>query len=176
MTTLQDELGFRFASPNRVQRWMQVLPSTRPGAWVFSKVLPPLDRILHRVSRGRLTLPGLLTGLPVVMITTTGARSGLPRTTPLVGVPVGDGALALVGTNFGQRPTPGWVHNLTAWPEATVSWRDRTVTATARPARDDERQVVLERAGAMYHGYDLYQERIHNRPIAIFVLEPATTL
>ncbi|MGI9624154.1 MAG: nitroreductase family deazaflavin-dependent oxidoreductase, partial [Acidimicrobiales bacterium] len=59
---------------------------------------------------GKTTVPGLLAGLRVVMLTTTGAKSGEPRTMPLVGIP-SDGDLAVIGSNFGQGPTPGWVYN-----------------------------------------------------------------
>ena len=67
-----------------------------------------IDRPLHRWTGGRLTAPGLLAGLPVIMVTTTGARSGLARTMPLAGIPVADD-LAVVGSNFAQARTPAWV-------------------------------------------------------------------
>jgi deazaflavin-dependent oxidoreductase (nitroreductase family) len=167
------ELGFEHRGVNAVQRALQKLASTKAGAWTFSKTITPVDRVLYRVSSGRLTGPQVLAGLPVIMVTTTGRRSGEDRTAPLVGVPV-DGDLAVIGTNFGQRHTPGWVFNLEADPAATVGFRDREVPAVARTATDDERTRVLRDAAVIYPGYDTYQERITGRTIRVFVLEPAS--
>jgi deazaflavin-dependent oxidoreductase (nitroreductase family) len=169
---LTDELGFAHRPANAVQRALQKVASTRAGAWTFSKTITPLDRVLYRASKGRMTAPQVLAGLPVIMVTTTGRRSGLLRTAPLVGVPI-DGDLAIVGTNFGQRDTPGWVFNLEADPAARAGYRNRDVAVVARPASDDERGRVLRDAAAVYPGYDAYQERISGRTIRIFVLEPA---
>src|SRR5688572_611598 len=105
------DLGYAHHRPNVVQRVMQSIASSRPGAWVFSRILSPLDRIVHRLSKGRVTVPEVVAGLPVVFVTTTGRRSGEPRPSPLIAVPIAD-TLALVGTNFGQASTPAWVLNL----------------------------------------------------------------
>ena len=167
------DLGFEHRGANAVQRALQRVASTRAGAWTFAKTITPVDRLLYRVTRGRLTGPQVLAGLPVIMVTTTGRRSGEDRTAPLVGVPI-DGDLAIIGTNFGQRHTPGWVLNLEADPAATIGYRDRTVPALARPATDDERSRALHDAAVIYPGYDAYQERITGRTIRVFVLEPAS--
>ena len=105
---LLEELEYEVRSPNVFQRGIQTLGSTKPVAWLFQKTLYPMDRWLYRRSGGRVTVPGIIAGLPVVMLTTTGARSGEPRTMPLLGVPMGD-SLAVLGTHYGQKPTPGWV-------------------------------------------------------------------
>lgn len=146
--------------------------STRPGSWVFSRVLPPVDRALHRRSDGRLTVPGVLAGLPVVLLTTTGARTGLPRSSPLAAVPAGDD-LAVIGTNFAQRSTPGWVANLEADPRAELRWRDREVPVVARPAEGDERDRIWAEARRIYHGFGTYPARIEGREVRVFVLEAA---
>jgi deazaflavin-dependent oxidoreductase (nitroreductase family) len=169
---LADDLGYIYRRPNAVQRVGQAFGSTRPGAWLFSKTLATLDRVVHRASSGRTSLPQLLAGLPVIMVTTTGRKSGAPRTTPLIAPPVGDD-LALVGTNFGQTKTPAWVLNLEADPRATVEYRGRSVEVVARPADDEERQAVWGAASTIYGGYDRYQQRITGRTVRIFVLEPA---
>jgi deazaflavin-dependent oxidoreductase (nitroreductase family) len=168
------DLGYAHRRPNVVQRAMQAFASSRPGAWMFSKLLAPLDRVVHRLSKGKTTLPQVLAGLPVLFVTTTGRKSGQPRTTPLIAVPIGD-TLALVGTNFGQPSTPAWVHNLEADPHARASYRERAIDVTTRPATDDERAAVWDAAAGVYPGYGKYQERIHGREIRIFVLEPAPT-
>ncbi len=166
------DLGYVYQHPNAVQRVGQWLGSTTLGAWLFSKLLAPTDRVLFRVFKGRTSAPALLAGLPVMMVTTTGRKSGQPRTTPLIAVPVED-SLALIGTNFGQVHTPAWVFNLEREPRATVDYRARRLELRACPATDAQRFAVWEAAAGLYGGYDKYQERIKGREIRIFVLEPA---
>src|SRR5690242_5297962 len=105
--------------PSRLQRMMQHIGASRPGAWLFARTLHPLDRVLMRISRGRVSVPGVLTGLPVVMLTTIGAKSGKPRTVPLVGLGDGDKVI-VIASNFGQAHHPAWYHNLRANPEAML--------------------------------------------------------
>jgi deazaflavin-dependent oxidoreductase (nitroreductase family) len=172
---LAGDLGYTYQPPNAVQRAMQAFGASRPGAWMFSKTLRYMDRVVFALSKGRTSVPLLLAGLPVLRVTTTGRRSGQPRTSPLIAPPIGD-TLALVGTNFGQPHTPAWVHNLEADPSATVEYRDATVAVRARPATDDERVEVWRAADRVYGGYAKYQERIdERRDIRVFVLEPATS-
>ncbi len=168
---LATDLGYRHRRPNAFQRTTQLVGSTKAGAWVMSKSLPPLDRLLHRVRPTGAGLPAVLAGLPVVMVTTTGRKSGEPRSTPLISVPLDDD-LTLLGTNFGGARTPAWVLNLEADPRARVEYRGTTVATTARPATDDERARVWEASSGIYGGYEKYQERVRDREIRIFVLEP----
>ena len=169
---LATDLGYRHRSPNAFQRLIQGLASTRPGAWVFAKVLRHLDDAATRLSRGRLSAPEVLAGLPVLDLTTTGRKSGSPRASHLISIPVGDD-LAVIGSNFGQPSTPAWVLNLEAEPTATVVYKQRTVAVVARPASEDEARDVMERSRAIYGGYEKYVQRISDRRVRIFVLEPA---
>lgn len=132
-----------------------------------------LDRPLHRLTGGRLTMPGLLAGLPVILLTTTGAKSGQRRTMPVIGVPHGDD-LAVVGTNYAQPRNPGWVYNLQAHHDALVTWRAIPVPVRARAASPEEAQQVWSDAGDLYLGFTAYRSRIHHREVKIFVLEPST--
>jgi len=168
------ELGYRHHKANAVQRSMQALGSSRPGAWTFARLLPPVDRVLERTTHGRWSAPGLLAGLPVIMVTTTGRRSGQRRTTPLISVPVGDD-LALLGTNFGGPSTPAWVFNLEADPRATVAYEGRAIEAVARPATEEERAVVWAGSEGVYGGYAKYRTRVQDREIRIFVLETTSS-
>lgn len=170
---LVHDLGHVVKSPNGLQRIMQKLGSSRSGAWAFSKTLYPVDKALFRVTGGRATVPGLMGGLPVIMLTTTGAKSGKPRTMPLIGIPLGDG-LAVIGTNYGQQPTPGWVYNLEADPSAVVGYGDRTIAVTARPADQGETDRVFDLAAGVYRGYAKYRIRADHRAIRVFVLENQT--
>jgi deazaflavin-dependent oxidoreductase (nitroreductase family) len=169
---LATDLDYHHRPANVVQRGVQAFGSSRPGAWVFSRTLRHLDTAVARVTRGRQSAPQLLAGLPVLDLTTTGRRSGRLRTSHLISIPVGDD-LALLGTNFGQPTTPAWVLNLEADPNASVTFRGRTVGVVARPATDAERAAVTERSRGIYGGYEKYQQRISGRRVRIFVVERA---
>ncbi len=166
-----DDLDYVLKPANAAQRVTQRIAASAPGSWVFQRTLYPIDKLLYRRSDGRLTVPGLVAGLPVIMLTTTGAKSGEPRTMPLVGIPLGDD-LAVIGSNYGQQRTPGWVYNLEADPAATVSYRDRSVEVTARPASDSEADGAFAVAATFYPGYGKYRARASHRTIRVFVLEP----
>ena len=167
------ELGFAVKPANAFQRIVQAVGSSRPGAWLFSKTLYQPDKMLFKVSGGRLTVPTLVAGLPVVMFTTTGAKTGKRRTMPLLGIPVGED-LAVIGSNYGQKNTPGWVYNLEADPSATVGYRDRSVEVVARRADETETDRVFDLASAVYPGYAKYRVRADHRAIRVFVLETDT--
>jgi len=170
-------LDYQVRKPAAAQVAVQHIAATRAGAWFFARTLDHIDRGLLQLSRGQVTLPGALAGLPVLTVTTTGARTGQRRSAPLIGVPAGDD-IAVIGTSFGQSRTPGWYHNMRADPEVGVMYRDKTVKATAREAGEEERQAIWDRARAIYAGYDAYASRIKNRQIHIMILgtgEPQTS-
>lgn len=169
---IADELGYRFRTPNPFQRLMQLLGATSLGAKVFKVLLPRMDTLLGRITRGRYSAPGVLAALPVLDVVTTGRKSGQPRRTHLIAVPHAD-TLALLGTNFGQKATPAWVFNLEADPSLRVTYRGTTVAALARPATAEEQAAVLARSERIYPGYRAYQKRISGRTLRIFLLEPA---
>ncbi len=167
--SVPERLGYRHRRPNAVFRAMRAIASTRWGAWLFSRSIRPIDDLLLRLTKGKVTAPGLLAGLPVVSVTTTGARSGRPRTVPLVGVPVG-GELAIIGTNFGQVPTPAWYYNLRANPDAEVSYRGARVAVHAREVVGAERDDIWRIATEVYVGYAAYRRRITGRDVHIMML------
>ena len=171
--SVAEDLDSRFTPANRAQRALQALVASRAGAWVFARVLPTLDTWVQRLTHHRHTVPSLLAGLPVVDLTTTGRRSGLPRTTHLIAIPHGD-TLALLGTNFGQQATPAWALNLEAEPRAGLSYRGATVQVVARPASAAEQGDILARSEQLYVGYRRYQTRITGRRLRVFVLERVT--
>jgi deazaflavin-dependent oxidoreductase (nitroreductase family) len=157
-------------TPRRWQVALQKLAATSPGSWLLARLLPPLDLWVLRRSQGRHTLAALLTALPVVTLTSWGARSGLPRRCPLVAIP--DGArLALIASNFGGRRHPAWVYNLQAHPQADVAHGGQSARYRARPASGEERARYWAQAVSLYAGYAAYARRA-GREIQIFVLEP----
>jgi len=166
------DLGYTFPRPNLFQRAMQAFAGTRPGAWFFSKALRHLDTAVARLTGGRTTIAEVMAALPVIDVTTTGRRSGQPRTSHLISIPHGD-TLALIGTNFGQESTPAWVLNLEADPQAHVQFKERGLDVVARAASDQEITELIERSREVYGGYAKYQTRITGRRLRAFILEPA---
>jgi deazaflavin-dependent oxidoreductase (nitroreductase family) len=162
-------LGYEVRPANAAQRAMWHISASSPGAWLFSRTLPAIDGLALRLSRGQSTLAGVTTGIPVLTVTTTGARTGQRHTTPLLGVPFGDD-IAIIGTRFGQPGTPGWYYNLIAQPRAEVSYRNKSVTATGREADGKEWQDIWAEARKIYGGYEAYARRITDRKIRIIVL------
>ena len=165
---LQSALGLEQVEPNAVQRSMQRLGGTQAGTAVFSRIIGPTDRALLRFTNGRITAGELFAALPVVLVMTTGARTGKQRTTPLNAIPVGED-LALIGTNFGSGTTPGWAHNLLAHPEAAVTYNNRVCEVTAHRAEGDEYEEAFAAAIRIYPGYADYRKRATNE-VPVFVL------
>jgi deazaflavin-dependent oxidoreductase (nitroreductase family) len=166
------DLDYRVPSPNKAQRAVWKVSASRPGSWLFAQSLHHVDKALLAMSHGRVTSAGLLAGIPVLTVTTIGARTNLPRTVPLLGVPY-DGDIAIIGTRFGQPGTPGWYYNLRADPRAEVTYRETTVRAAVREASEDERPVIWAAARTIYAGYEAYSRRITGRKIRIMVLSTA---
>lgn len=148
--------------------------TTDPGNWLSSKLLPYLDRAVLRASFGRYTISTELAGVPTLFLTTTGARSGQSRTVQLVAVPAGDD-LAVIGSDFGARKHPGWVHNLDADPRATAAYRDRRADVIAEELTGPEAEAVWARGRALNPGFADYPKRAAGRRIRVFRLVPASS-
>jgi deazaflavin-dependent oxidoreductase (nitroreductase family) len=165
--------AFAYARANRFQRAMRRLAASGPGSWFFARVLHHVDRPVFRLTRGRATFGSLVSGLPVVMLTTTGARTGKARTVPVLGLPTEDG-FAVIGTNWGRPGPPAWDRNLRAEPSATVSIGRHRRAVRALEA-DGARRERIWRAGLeIYPGFAQYAARARDRRIRIYVLEQVT--
>jgi deazaflavin-dependent oxidoreductase (nitroreductase family) len=158
------------STPTRLQTTIQHLAATRLGSWILVRVLPPIDRVVFRLSGNKLTLVTLLAGLPTLLLVSTGAKSGQPRTTPLVGIPYGDGYI-LIGSNFGQTHHPAWVYNLRAHPAAQLICHGQAREYIAREVHGEEYDTCWQKAVNYYTGYQAYKVRA-GRKIAVFVFEP----
>ena len=168
------ELSFEAKPANALQRLVQMVSSSRFGAAFFARTLYPQDKAIFKLTGGRLTVPTVLAGLPVLMFTTTGAKTGRRRTMPLLGIPVGED-LAVIGSNYGQKQTPGWVYNLESDPAATVEYKGRSVEVSARRADEAETGQIFQLASRVYPGYAKYRVRASHRVIRVFVLEKASS-
>jgi len=110
------------------------------------------------------------TGLPVVVVTNIGAKSGKVRKTPLMRVEH-DGAYAAVGSQGGAPTDPLWVGNLRANPRVEVQDGADKREMVAREVTGAERDAWWERSVAAYPPYAEYQQKT-DRVIPVFVLEP----
>ena len=126
---------------------------------------------VFRASDGRLL--GRVAGMPVVMLTTTGRKSGKPRTTMLTS-PVQEGErVVLVASYGGDDRHPAWFLNLRANPDVEVTMLGRRRAMRARVATAKEKQRLWPSIVQTYRGYEGYQRRTE-RDIPLVILEPAT--
>jgi deazaflavin-dependent oxidoreductase (nitroreductase family) len=163
------------SSPAWWQRLVQRFAATNLGSFLFAKTAHPVDRLTLRLSGGTYTFSSLISGLPVVWLTTIGAKSGTQRSVPLVGIMDGE-RVVLIASNFGQAHHPSWYFNLRANPQATLAWNGVSAPYTAREASEDERQRYWAQALRLYPGYNAYRRRASNRTIPVMVLSPVEKL
>ena len=158
------------------QRFMQKIASSKPGAWFLARTQHHLDRIFFKLSSGRTTMAGMMTGLPVVVLANKGAKSGLIRTIPLLCIEDEDNpeTLILIASNFGQAHNPAWYYNLLANPEATCTLNGLTHTYTAHEAQGEEYERCWTYALDTYMGFPHYKIRAGERHIPIMVMEPVS--
>lgn len=137
------------------------------------KLLPQIvavDKALQRLSRGRVSLLDVA-GLPNLMLTVAGRKSGVPRSTPLLTVPH-DGGWLIAGSYFGGPNTPVWVHNLRACETAEVRVKGRSTTVTWREVEDAERDAMWRVMLRTWPNYAKYEQHT-GRKIPVFYLTPA---
>jgi deazaflavin-dependent oxidoreductase (nitroreductase family) len=157
---------------NPLQKVLRRFAGSGPGSWLFARLLHRIDRPVYRLTRGRHTFATLLSGIPVVMLTTTGAKSGQARTVPVLGLPT-EAGLAVIASNFGQHRHPAWFHNLRADPHGSVAVDGQTRRFTAVEAEGDLRARIWQDGLRVYPGWSQYEKRASHRQIAVFVLEGA---
>jgi deazaflavin-dependent oxidoreductase (nitroreductase family) len=167
-------VSHRYEDAKPVRRLVRRAAATKPGSWVFARTAHRLDKLVYRATDGRSTAASWVSGLPVVMVTTTGARSGRKVTTPILGVPEG-GGIVVIGSNFGQAHHPAWVHNLRKDPHAQVREIGGTPhEAIAEEIEGDERERLIALAAEIYPGFPQYVKRAAPRRIRVIRLVPVT--
>ncbi|MFC8347778.1 nitroreductase/quinone reductase family protein [Streptomyces sp. NPDC057280] len=147
------------------EKTVQRISSTRGFARVAPHVIPALDRAVHRLTRGKVILSAQM--LPGVILTSTGARSGQARRSPLACMPEPDGGWILIGSNFGRPGHPAWTANLLAHPDAEISWKGTDIPVRARLLAGEERAAVWKRLLVFWPPYATYQARVE-REIRVF--------
>ena len=154
--------------------WTALLRRVGRQRWFarLGRLVTPLDRRLYRLTGGRWSVIGRHE-LPTLLLTTTGRRSGRPRTQPLLYARDGD-AYVVVGSNWGQAAHPAWSANLLAEPAARVTIGGRppigVIAALATGAERDRLWLQVQR---IWPGYADYADRARDREIRIFRLIPA---
>ncbi|MER7836311.1 nitroreductase family deazaflavin-dependent oxidoreductase [Streptomyces sp. NPDC096040] len=151
------------------ERLVRRAATSRGFLKVAPHAVPALDRAVHRLSRGRVLLSAQM--LPGAILTSAGARSGLPRRTPLACMPQEDGWL-LVGSNYGRSDHPAWTYNLLRHPDAEISWKGRDIPVTARLLTGAERAAAWRQLLEFWPPYATYQERVE-RELRVFRLTRA---
>lgn len=158
-----------YEEAGRLRRAVRQTAATRSTARLFGRIQQPTDTLVFRLSGGRTTASSWLAGVPLVMLTTTGARTGLPRTLPVLGLR-DDDAVVVIASNFGRPRHPAWYHNLRADPQARVAVEGVTRAVEARELVGAERERQFRRAVAIYPGFERYR-RWAGRSIPVLRLE-----
>lgn len=122
----------------------------------------------YRLSGG--LIGGRIGGLPVLLLTTTGRKSGKKRTRPLVYLEDADN-MVVIASNGGAEQHPAWWLNLRANPKAEVQVGSDSKSVTAEEATGEERERLWREVVELYHGYDEYR-RMTKRKIPVVVLQP----
>jgi deazaflavin-dependent oxidoreductase (nitroreductase family) len=156
--------------PRFWHKLIQIIAATPFGGWLLADNLHKLDRPVLRLTGGRTTLTSLLAGLPVVVLTTKGAKSSLPRTVPIAAMRDGS-RIILIASAFGKPKHPSWYHNLKANPEAQVQINGTSYPCAAYEAEGEERSRYWDQAVEMYEGFARYSQKARPRPIPVMVLE-----
>jgi deazaflavin-dependent oxidoreductase (nitroreductase family) len=165
-------------SDNLVRRFMRWTGSLRLVSLFYARTLHHLDRAVFRLSGGRATFSAWAAGLPVVMLETTGARSGQLRTLPVVAFPE-DEDLVVVASNLGQTRHPGWYYNLKANPRGRVTRngvaRDIEATVVTDPVELQRLFAQISRSVVVFGASRRHTDRI-GREIPIVRLRPVAKL
>jgi deazaflavin-dependent oxidoreductase (nitroreductase family) len=112
---------------------------------------------------------GQFAGAPLLLLTTTGARTGQRRTNPMMYLADGD-RLLVFASKMGAPTNPDWYHNLVANPTVTVEVGDETFDARATALSGEERDRLYARQAALYPGFAEYQQKT-SRVIPVVALE-----
>ena len=138
-------------------------------AWrLIGKGMTGTHAAIYRASGGKLA--GRMFNSPVLLLSTTGRKTGRERTTPLLYLEDGEN-LVVVASVGGAPRHPDWYWNLKANPEARVQMQERTLRVRAQEAEGDEKHRLWRRVVEMYPPYEDYQRRTE-REIPVFVLRP----
>jgi deazaflavin-dependent oxidoreductase (nitroreductase family) len=168
-------VAFRRESPFRGRRLridealFERFAMSRAGFLFLLHLAPYIDKAVIPRTKGRLSSTGFD---KVGLVTTTGAKSGQPRTQPLALIDDSGGLLA-IGSNYGRAQHPAWSANLLAHPECTVEFMGPPGRYRAELLTGDARTSAWATATDFYAGYEGYRASCAPREIRVFRLRPA---
>jgi deazaflavin-dependent oxidoreductase (nitroreductase family) len=139
------------------------------GFRITMKILGTIHRALYRASGGK--WGQTFFGSPILLLTTTGRKTGRSRTWPLTYLPDGD-RLIVIASNGGQPNHPAWYLNLRENPHVSVQLGDRARAMIAQTTEGDERARLWSRVVQEYPAYEGYQRKT-DREIPVVTLRPA---
>ena len=142
---------------------------SRPFRIIGPHVFPPLHRAINRLTKGRTLLD--TPAQPMLMLITTGARTGRLRETPLGAVPLEGGRLLLVGSNFAREHHPACTGNLIANPDAEIVFRGKRTQVRARLLEGADRERRWQTAIVWFPVWTRYVT-VTDREFRLFELEP----
>jgi deazaflavin-dependent oxidoreductase (nitroreductase family) len=134
----------------------------------FARIVTGLHTQVYRQTGGK--IGGKAGKAPMMLLTTTGRRSGQPRTTPIMCIKDGDHYIA-IASHGGDDRDPQWFKNLQAKPEATIQVGPDVIPVKAAVATPEEKVVLWPKAVAAYKGYEGYQRKT-DRDIPVVILTP----
>lgn len=135
----------------------------------IAKTVNTLHRSIFKATNGR--LGGRVAGMPALILTTTGRKSGATRTTMLTAPIVDADLVVLVASYGGDDREPAWSLNLRANPDVEITMDGRSRPMRARIASADEKATLWPRVTSTYKGYAGYQTKT-SREIPLVILEP----
>ncbi len=159
------------AEESLFKRLLAWFGSTGAGAWFMINIASHIDKWLIKSSGGQLNMTF---AWPCLLLTTKGARTGKPRTTPLVYARDGR-SLVLIASKGGNPRHPAWYLNLRANPEVEIFLDGKTARYVARDSEGEERERLWGKAVGVYSGYEKYRKRAGGRNIPVVVLELKST-
>lgn len=155
-----------------VVRWiMNVLGPSQGALRGFLRFLTSVHLAVYRATGGRVTGTKSLPTGGMILLTTTGRKSGQPRTVPLLSLRH-DGDWLVTASNAGLERPPAWLLNITADPGATVQADRATVPVTATVADEAARAALWPLFLREYPGYADHEQRAAARTIPVVILRP----
>lgn len=155
--------------PRRLRKLLiEPLALTDAARWYTIRVAPRIDGTLGRLTGGRLTS---LPGVPMLLLTHRGAKTGRERVTPLLYFTDGEDVVVMA-SNYGRERHPAWLRNVEANPVVRLQARGRSGRYRARVAQGAERDRLFGLAKRFTRAYAGYEQRAAGRTIQVVVLSP----
>jgi deazaflavin-dependent oxidoreductase (nitroreductase family) len=161
--------SYRQARP--LHRLARRTAATRPMARIYGVIQQPLDQLVYRFTGGMTSATSWLAGVEITMLTTTGAKTGMRRTLPVLGLPDGEDTI-LIASNFGRPRNPAWYYNLRANPAASIARNGMSQEVVARELSGSEREVCNQRGEEIFPGFTQYRRWAAHRQIPVLRLKP----